>query len=147
MDVFAKWNKHTHVSSCRGPLGALPPQQWALQLLVSLPCCVAERQLGTMRWSAAYIAARHVVPALQLSSLTPRCPLSVYIWSFVTFACWFIGAFISLFSLFIYFFPFSFCLFNSFFVSPDVAVKWMPLRLRIREVPGSNLGPETGSSG
>jgi hypothetical protein len=29
-------------------------------------------------------------------------------------------------------------------VSPNVVVEWLAFLLRIREVPGSNLGPETG---
>jgi hypothetical protein len=29
---------------------------------------------------------------------------------------------------------------------PTVVVEWLTLLLRIREVPGSNLGPETGYS-
>jgi hypothetical protein len=31
-------------------------------------------------------------------------------------------------------------------VSPYVSAEWLALLLRIREVPGSNLGPETGCS-
>jgi hypothetical protein len=29
-------------------------------------------------------------------------------------------------------------------IRPNVMVEWLALLLRIREVPGSNLGPETG---
>jgi hypothetical protein len=29
-------------------------------------------------------------------------------------------------------------------ILPNVVVEWLILLLRIREVPGSNLGPETG---
>jgi hypothetical protein len=33
---------------------------------------------------------------------------------------------------------------NSYFVLPNVVVEWLTLLLRIREVLGSNLGPENG---
>jgi hypothetical protein len=32
------------------------------------------------------------------------------------------------------------------FVGPNVVVEWLTLLLRIREAPGSNLGPEIGYS-
>jgi hypothetical protein len=29
------------------------------------------------------------------------------------------------------------------FLKPNVAAEWLPFQLRIREVPGSNIGPDT----
>jgi hypothetical protein len=84
------------------------------------------------------------VPALQVSAVPPRRGVrflfTVYLRVLVTLPYSFIFSTLLNFSL-----SFSFSLLF-FRVSPTVAVEWLILLLHVREILGSNLGPETGSS-